>query len=242
MAMKELLKGIFRTVGYDIVQNVDMPINPFDVLRYVIADQLVKDSNFYFVQIGANDGVTSDPLREHILRHKIAGLLVEPLPDLFERLRSNYAGCPRLAFERCAIARQDGEAQLYRVRSDAPLPEWGQGLASFQRSHLSGKMFGIKDLEDYVEEVTVPCLTVNSLLERYHVQNLTLLQIDVEGFDCEIVRMAIESGLRPPIINYEFIHASPSDRVECKHMLAAAGYRFIDVGRDTLALRLSKEV
>jgi len=61
--------------------------------------------------------------------------------------------------------------------------------------------------------------------------------VDTEGFDCEIVRTALDAGLRPPIINYEFIQATRRDQTDCKQRLKQDGYSFIDIGRDTLVVR-----
>src|SRR5450432_1889496 len=44
-----------------------------------------------FLQIGSNDGITQDPLREFIVRQpKWRGCFVEPLPHLFAKLKRNY--------------------------------------------------------------------------------------------------------------------------------------------------------
>jgi hypothetical protein len=161
-------------------------------------------------------------------------------PTLFERLKANYAGQHGLAFERCAIGRTDGEASLYRARPDAPVPQWVHASASFNRWHasLTEAGSGVPDLEKYIEEVKVPSLTLRTLLRKHDIPNLTPLVTDTEGFDCEIVNMALDAGLRPAIINYEFIHAIPQARVDCEKRLMEAGYGFIDVGIDTLAVRL----
>lgn len=235
--VKQWLKSGLNRFGWDIIRYVEMPQRPFHVLPYVVAEQLQKDANFFFLQIGANDGVSADPLHESVLQYALPGLLVEPLPDLFERLRANYANQPSVAFECCAIGRSDGEATIYRVRADARLPPWLQLIASFNRDHLLAVGSEVPDLERYVESVEVPCLTLPTLLSKHGIQNLTLLQVDTEGFDCEIVRMALEAGLRPPIINYESCHVSRKDRADCKEQLMAAGYGFIDIGGDTLAVR-----
>ena len=240
--LKDWIKSATRWFGYDIVRYADIPAKPFDVLKYVVRETLSRESDFYFVQIGANDGTMADPLSDLIVRHGLKGLLVEPLPDFFQKLCAKYAGCEGLSFERCAIGERDGEAVLYRVRPDAPVPAWVHGLASFQRSNLSGRKFGVGSLDQYVEEVTVPCLTLASLLKGHGIRKVTLLQIDTEGFDCQIVRMAIEAGLRPSVINFEFNHTCPAERAACKRMLIEAGYSFVDVGRDTLAVRETADV
>ena len=41
-----------------------------------------------FVQIGSNDGVTSDPLQYFVDRYAWSGILVEPVPHVFERLHA----------------------------------------------------------------------------------------------------------------------------------------------------------
>ena len=72
------------------------------------------------MQIGANDGVLDDPLRELITTHHLRGLLIEPLPDLFATLAENYKGETQLSFEQVAIARR-------RAPADLPSQEWIAG-------------------------------------------------------------------------------------------------------------------
>jgi FkbM family methyltransferase len=189
-----------------------------------------------FLQIGANDGVLNDPIRNLVIQHRLPGLLVEPLPDIFARLQENYAGQPGITFEQCAVGEVDGDSTLYRVRPDPGLPDWLRGIASFDRNHLTSRKFGFPDLERHVEPVKIAVLTLPSLLNKHGIAEVDLLQIDTEGHDCHIVRSAIQAGLRPAIINYEFIHTRPDDRAACKRLLADHGYSFIDVGRDTLAV------
>ena len=234
---KRLIKSTLRHVGYDLVQYVETPERPFQVLPYLVAERLQRDAEFFFVQIGAHDGVSNNPLRELVLRYGLAGLFVEPLPEQFERLRANYATQPNVAFKRCAIGREDGEADMYRVRADAPLPERILAVASFNREHLTGNNIGVPGVEKYVERIAVPSITLPSLIQKSGIQNLTLLDVDAEDQGCEIVRMALAANLHPPLINYASRHPAPSDRADCKKWLVEAGYCFVDIGEDTLAVR-----
>ena len=176
--------------------------------------------------------------RHLILRHGLSGLLVEPLPDLF--VRRNYAGQPNLMFEQCAVGEHDGQVPLYRVRPDPALPDWLQGLASLNRDHLSSAKFDFTEFDKYVEEVTVPMLSLSSLLRKHGISDVGLLQIDTEGFDCRIVQSALRSGIRPAIINYEHNHVRSTEQAACKRLLMEHGYDFVDVGIDTLAVRRQK--
>jgi FkbM family methyltransferase len=236
MSAKSLIKSILRRFGYDLVQYVEMPRHPFPVLPFVVADLIARTGQCFIVQVGANDGVRGDPVRGLIDRHGLPALLIEPLPDQFAALQRNYAGVSGVEFVRCAIGPRDGEATLYRFAADAPVPDFAHGLASFDRANLSGVKFGLGDLDRYVVEERVPSLTLTTLLRQHTVAEIGLLQIDVEGFDAKVVRAALEAGLRPPIIHYEHENVHPKEQADCKRALEAAGYRYIDVGRDTLAV------
>ena len=85
-----------------------------------------EDDYFYYVarqgddifamQVGAIDGVLHDQLHPFTLSYGWHGLLIEPVGHLKRRLVSNYAGAPGLKFENAAIADEDGNRTLYRVR------------------------------------------------------------------------------------------------------------------------------
>jgi FkbM family methyltransferase len=239
--MKTLTKRLFRAIGYDIVRYIEMPISPFNVLELVVRKFLARYPDFHFVQIGAYDGVSGDPIQSIVLKYGLKGLLVEPQPDAFQQLKVNYSICTGLIFEQCAVAAQDGWATLYCVRDNAPVPAWAKQLASFNRAHLSYRATGIAKLEQYVEPFRVPTLTISSLLRRYGFSQIHLMQVDTEGHDFEIIKMAVESAILPKIINYEFVHLSRVDQASCKRLLHSCGYQFIDVGNDTLAILGNEE-
>src|SRR5438552_16548503 len=50
----------------------------------------------FVVQVGAHDGAVVDPLRAELVYRRWRGVLVEPVPYVFERLRANYEGNPRV--------------------------------------------------------------------------------------------------------------------------------------------------
>jgi hypothetical protein len=47
-------------------------------------------SEIIFLQIGSNDGVSGDPLNFFINNYNWHGVLVEPIPFLFDQLQRNY--------------------------------------------------------------------------------------------------------------------------------------------------------
>src|SRR5262245_2272082 len=62
--------------------------------------------DWFFVNIGANDGVSNDPVYPFLREYGWRGIAVEPLTPRFEELQRNYAPFPGVALERAAIAPQ----------------------------------------------------------------------------------------------------------------------------------------
>ena len=63
----------------------------------------------FFIEIGSNDGDQHDHLQPLIRSLQWTGLMVEPVPYVFERLRHNYADLDRVTLENAAIADRDGQ-------------------------------------------------------------------------------------------------------------------------------------
>jgi FkbM family methyltransferase len=242
--LKSAIRCILRRTGYDInryTKSLDDLNRPLDLLEMAVRYrlQLRPGRDFFFIQIGANDGMRADPLRSTVLDCHLAGLLVEPLPDMFEQLKRNYSSENQLKFENAAITRNNGEVSVFRFSPDSPVCDDAHGVASLNKQWLMQRAQGM-GLADHVQEVKVPALTFASLIAKHGIAGADLLQVDTEGFDLEIIKMVFDAGFFPAIINFEYIHLSFDDRCESRSILAANGYRFIDGFRDTLAIRDSE--
>src|SRR5262245_8462683 len=88
-------------------------------LPFVVAHELLRDRSFVLLQIGAFDGVGDDDLRELVATHQLRGLLVEPQPSVFGRLRQTYRDQPQVTLLQAAIAEREGTREFY-CRRDAP--------------------------------------------------------------------------------------------------------------------------
>lgn len=51
-----------------------------------------------FVQVGAHDGVSGDPINQFVIADGWMGLVIEPVPHLFERLQQTYRDVPSVAY------------------------------------------------------------------------------------------------------------------------------------------------
>lgn len=192
---------------------------------------------FRFVQIGANDGSLADPLHEMIVKHHWTGLLVEPLPHLFEQLKRNYAGVPGLRFEPSAVASAAGAMTMYRVTPRPDDPEWADALGTFDRSVIEAAV-GIADLKERIETVEVPTLALSDLLAKHEIQRIDLLHTDTEGYDWEIIRQVdFGAAWSPRYILFEAKHLAPATWNEAETALVGAGYTVLSAGIDAFAYR-----
>jgi FkbM family methyltransferase len=167
-------------------------------------------------------------------------LVVEPMPDYFERLELNYRNYPSIKPVRTALHPSERSATLYRVdpAREAELPSWAAGIASFLPEHH--EFLSIPG--EYIVEEQVPCVTLMQLLEDEGIDRLDLLQVDTEGFDAVIIRMLDFEKVHPKVIKYEHVNLTPDDRRSTESLLASRGYRsFIEDG-DTIAFDQSLEV
>jgi FkbM family methyltransferase len=228
---KTWIQRLLNRTGYRIERLIQssQPIDVFDLAVRKSAAE--RGDRFFFVQIGAYDGRTLDPIYRYVKEYHWAGLLVEPQPAVFECLKVTYAGEPQLTLVNAAVSREDGTATLYTVATDGP-PTEAQVMASFDRGLLVRQL----PTGTPVVALTVPAFTLATLFRAHGVRAIDLLQIDAEGFDYEVVKMIDFAVVRPTVIHYEHRHLSDADRVACERLLTAQGYRLAVSGIDTTAL------
>lgn len=180
---------------------------------------------FCFLQIGANDGVSHDPIHAFVTAYRLPGIVVEPLPDVFAALCHTYRRHPQIRKINAAIHNTEERVTLYRP--DPALAGDSSGIASMDRSRhqLTSARTGIRG-EDIVA-VEVPALSLPALLEREGVTHLDLLQIDTEGYDMDILASLDLERCQPSIIRFE--HGIYSG-VPVRDKLRAALLRLYDHG------------
>jgi len=201
-----------------------------------VLDDLTKIEDFFFVQIGANDGVIHDPLFHHIVNNQWSGILVEPVRYYFNRLKLNYAGSDQLIFENVAISDRDERREFYRLREGLEfLPQWTEGLGSFHLEVLMKHRWLIPNIKDYIISESVDCVSLQTLLNRNKVRKIDLVLIDTEGYDFEILKQINFDYVDPSVIIYEHKHISHKERRDSEALLTARGYRLYQHFSNTMA-------
>jgi FkbM family methyltransferase len=186
--------------------------------------------DFFVIQIGACDGVMADPIHKWIKKYGWHGVLVEPQREEFDRLKANYADeSNHLCFENVAIAENCGLRPLYKMKNENIKADWQRGTASFLPKP------GLEQQKTVATEM-VQCITFNSLLDNHNVRRIDLLQIDVEGYDYELLKLFSFKRSRPRLIRYEHINLNLTDKSNCKKYLKRYGYKILEMEDDTGAI------
>lgn len=219
-------------------QKTNPQFNFKDYFELVVAHQLTRRPDFFFIQVGANDGILGDELRPLIMKYKLNGVCVEPLKDKFETLAKTYDNYPQVKLLNAALHPTEKEFTIYRVdKSVKNLPLCVQGIASFEKQHLTSMLNKmVENTEDIIVEEQVSCVQFKHIFESAKIDHLELLQIDTEGFDYEIIKMIDLNTIRPAIIRFEINHLSEKDKIECLNYLARNNYKMIYARIDVIAV------
>ena len=201
----------------------------FNSFESIIEQHSRETHDFFVLQIGACDGVMADPIHTWIKKYRWQGILVEPQREEFERLKINYRDNDNLGFENVAIAEHSGLRPLYKVKDENIEASWQRGVASLLPKPGLEK-------QDVVTTEMVQCVTFDTLLNRHQVKRIDLLQIDVEGYDYELLKLFDFEGIKPQLIRYEHGHLTLSDRSACSKYLTQNGYEILEMEYDTGAV------
>jgi FkbM family methyltransferase len=205
-------------------------------LEHLIALRLLEGTDLFVVQIGAFDGCTGDQIHKWITRYGWPGILVEPQPRYFTELQRTYVAQSGLTLRNVAISDKRETRTLYTIRDDVlGLPEWAPQVASFDRAVVDRHGLRGPDGEDIVAPYEVQCVPLSDLLRG--VDHIDVLQIDVEGYDAEIIRMFDFDTYRPRIVRFENRHLARPDHDGAVRRLLDHGYLVALTGPDTIAWR-----
>lgn len=69
------------------------------------------------------------------------------------------------------------------------------------------------NIEDYIREVSFGVKNIDTILQSHNLQpeQLTILLIDTEGYDCKIMNDLNFGRIQPAVLIYEFKHCSSEE-------------------------------
>ena len=208
-----------------------------------LLDDLADQHRITVVQVGANDGrdALGNLIRDRPDRIEKA-LLIEPQRLAFDRLVQRTRKFRNVLCLNTAIDRQPGKRILYSINSDE-----GRRLdsvGSFERRHVENEVRSRtnarsdREVAALITSEMVPVMTLLDASAMASIELPDVLMVDTEGFDAQVVRMALDAGWRPSVIQYEHKHLAQVDRYHLANVLRQRGYRLWADHADIWGLRV----
>ncbi|WP_095090566.1 FkbM family methyltransferase [Mesorhizobium sophorae] len=201
----------------------------YAVVRNYIFDELSRQETVRFVQVGTNDGMGTDPLRAHVLSHGWRGLLIEPIPQAFNRLKATYGAPSGVDFANVAIWPDEGEKTLHVVKGY-------DVLSSFSLETIMRHEPKYDDLRSEILAIEVPTRRLDSLLLETGHSEPHVLVVDTEGCDAIVLRTYDFSRHKPSVIQFEYVHLSAEASSDLRDWFTGLGYALLFDRHDVLAL------
>jgi FkbM family methyltransferase len=242
-----------RTLGgTKLYRRYNRRFGKFDyrTIDFFIHEYSRTHKDIYFLQVGANDGMTWDPCYFFVRRDDWKGIVIEPQRQVFEeKLELTYKDTPGIQLMNVAVDTADGIKPLFRYSFASS--RWATGLASFDRERLIDNfnspyvqnnierehLVVSPNPDEYVTSELVSCLTFETILDAVHVDAIDFLITDVEGFDVRILETFPFNRMLPANIIFELPAVRDARFAAFLSRLGAHGYSLFLSGSDAMAIR-----
>jgi FkbM family methyltransferase len=174
-----------------------------------LADYLNFDNGF-FIEAGANDGMSQSNTVFLERYRNWTGILVEPIPDL-AKLCHHYR--PRCIVENYALVPFDYDRDEIDMHYCNLMSLVKQAMSEEEvKTHVK-EGCEVQKIETY--EVKAPAMNLNSILEKHKVKRIDLLSLDVEGFELQVLKGVNFNQFRP---NFMLIEVRQREKIDsfCK--------------------------
>ncbi|MBD3387341.1 MAG: FkbM family methyltransferase [Candidatus Altiarchaeales archaeon] len=191
----------------------------------VIRAYAEEADDFFFVEVGAYDGIKGDCTHRYIREYGWRGIMVEASARNFEKLKENYEKDDRIILENAAISDRTGTCKLYRLERDSESYGLNYSMLGSVEYGFALKLKSLPENREYnITTEEVNCMTLDDLLRKHDVKKIDLLQIDIEGHDYAVINSIDFKTVKPNIIYYESEHMRPDEHADCIRMLEENGY------------------
>tara|TARA_B100002019_G_C21081219_1_gene503901 strand:- start:107 stop:763 length:657 start_codon:yes stop_codon:yes gene_type:complete len=166
-----------------------------------------------FVQIGTHNG--NDEFSTIVAKENPdLVVLIEPNSSLNEQIIQNYSYLSeqidkdiKFVLENIAITTESGPCKLVIPKNEVV-------FSNGHRHRYTDVNFSLLPMDDWGEEfdtIEVDGITFNQLCEKYSINEIDYLQIDVEGFDSQIILSIDFDKIKINKIKYEIWGFDPSE-------------------------------
>lgn len=203
-----------------------------------------KRDKVSFLQLGANDGLSNDPIRYFVVWRGWTGVLVEPILEAFELLQANYRlQKKRLRFTRAAVTVEANDfVDLYRIDA-SKLSQLSRKRSlrllrktSFSKQHV--EKFLLPSEREFIIRERVSAAKINELWSDFGSNPVPdVMLLDLEGYERILLLEHNFRSWSPEVIVFEAAHIPAPEKALIVDRLQQAGYRCRDAGVDMIALK-----
>ena len=219
--LKNYIRNSFYKKGFEVRKYPRHPFEKMNVFDQVMNLYQFQNESIFFIQIGGNDGILSDPIHKHYSKSlKWNGIIFEPNPSAFLDLEKNIVNYKnRIEAVNCAVSNHVGEIDLW-----VPENRYGQNLSAYvSNSRKILKKQIPKNI--LIEKISVESICMNDFLHERKILKIDLLQVDTEGHEVEILHDIEKWQVIPKILHIEIGHLSGKSIDELIQKISTLGYK-----------------
>lgn len=170
-----------------------------------------------FVEAGANDGIRQSNTLYFESQRGWRGILVEPVPELFEQCRRNRPNATVI----WAALTEPSESRHQTTIRYAGLMSLAKGSMKTAEEENAHILAGceIQKLDTY--EVEVPSLTLTEILETNSLSKIDLLSLDLEGYEHKALKGLNFEKFQPSFILVEARYIKDIEEILLDHYVFA---------------------
>ena len=196
---------------------------------------------FGLVVIGAHFGVWLNDELSRFDKENI--LLVEPVPYNYNKLEERFINSNNIQICTNAVFSEHKISKFYYVNEKSMLKlgkHWASGIGSFNKNHILDhrtKRFKVEEKD--IDEIEIEFITFDNLIEKYLIESIDKLQIDVEGAEYEILKSIDYKKINISSIQFESKHFDGTFKEgakleEIKKKLISEGYKLNQIDDENI--------
>lgn len=186
--IKKNIRKLVRKVGYDIV--------PLTSMHHVLMRRM-KIIEFHKINtvldIGANSGQYAQELREMCFKERIISF--EPIRSAFNKLEEVSKSDKKWQVFNFALGDKNEDKKINIASNDAESSSFLDMLPKHLQAASQSK---------YIDDAIIPVKTIDSIWDNLEIsKNDIYMKIDVQGFECQVLKGALKSLPYIPIVQME---------------------------------------